>query len=249
MQVGSGVRFKSSVPLSSSGAPLVESSSAAGANNQGLTSPTSEIQLGDTLDISPSGIESIPEHIGYLKSIGIEYGFGPTGLVEWMLEHIHILCGTPWWGSIALTAVTFRLLFFKPFISASDNNAKMSTIAHITKPLQQKMSEASRAGDTQKALQIRQEIQMIHKRAGIKVWKSMTPLLQGLVGYGTFVLLRAMSKLPVPGLEGGGLLWFPNLTIPDPYFILPLATAGILHLVLRVRHFLSHLCEQDLMRF
>jgi YidC/Oxa1 family membrane protein insertase len=197
------------------------------------------LQLNDALEFSSATIEKIPEHIGYLKSIGIDYGFGPTGFVEWILEHIHILCGTPWWASIALTAITFRIISFKAFVGASDNAAKMSTISHITKPLQQKMSEASRAGDTQRALMHRQELQLVYKRAGIKLWKSMAPLLQGLIGYGTFVLIRAMSNLPVPGLETGGILWFSNLTIPDPYFILPLATAGILHLVLRVCPLLS----------
>jgi YidC/Oxa1 family membrane protein insertase len=199
------------------------------------------------LDFSSANIENIPEQIGYLKSIGIDHGFGPTGFVEWILEHIHVLCGSPWWVSIALTAVAFRMLFFKAFVAASDNSARMNTVAHIAKPLQKKMSEASRAGDTQRTLQIRQELQMVYKRAGIKLWKSMAPLLQAFVGYGTFVLLRAMSKLPVPGLETGGILWFTNLTIPDPFFILPLATAGILHFVLRVRRLpLSPLRYQDL---
>ena len=60
------------------------------------------------------------------------------------------------------------------------------------------------------------------------------PALQMFAGYGTFVLLRGMAKLPVPGLETGGLLWFHNLALPDPYFLLPLGTAGVLHWVLRV---------------
>jgi YidC/Oxa1 family membrane protein insertase len=96
------------------------------------------------------------------------------------------------------------------------------------------MGEAFRAGDNTVAQQIRQEMQLINKRAGIKIWKSFVPMLQAVAGYGTFVLLRAMAHLPVPGFEGGGILWFSNLAIPDPFFILPMATAGTLHLVLRV---------------
>lgn len=67
------------------------------------------------------------------------------------------------------------------------------------------------------------------------MWKSLVPMTQMVAGYGTFVLLRAMGKLPVPGLETGGALWFHNLTIPDPFFIMPAATAFVLHMVLKVR--------------
>lgn len=154
-------------------------------------------------------------------------------MVEWTMEHIHILCQTPWWASIGLTAIAFRILLLKPYMDAADNAAKIAAVSPVTKPLQAKMTELSRSKDTQAMMAVRRDIQLIHQRAGIKMWKSFVPMLQMFIGYGTFVLLRAMAKLPVPGLETGGILWFQNLALPDPYFILPLATAGILHLVLR----------------
>jgi YidC/Oxa1 family membrane protein insertase len=33
-----------------------------------------------------------------------------------------------------------------------------------------------------------------------------------------------MSNLPVESLKAGGILWFTDLTVPDPYFILPVVT-------------------------
>jgi YidC/Oxa1 family membrane protein insertase len=155
--------------------------------------------------------------------------------MEWTLEHIHIFAGTPWWISIALTAVLVRTVLFKPYVDAAENASKMARIMPITKPITDRMTAASKAGDTDTMLKLRGELQMINKRAGVKFYKSFVPMVQVFAGYGTFVLLRAMSKLPVPGLETGGTMWFYNLTIPDPYFILPMATAGVLHWVLRVR--------------
>lgn len=152
-----------------------------------------------------------------------------------MLEHTHVYCGTPWWASIALTAVIIRVAFLKLYIDAADNGAKMARVAPQTKPLHAKMMDLQRAGDQGAVMAVRRDIQVINARAGVKMWKSMLPMVQMFTGYGTFVLLRAMAKLPVPGLETGGALWFQNLTIPDPYFILPLAAAGVLHTVLRVR--------------
>lgn len=180
-----------------------------------------------------------PEHIGYLRSLGLEYGNGPTAIVEWTLEHTHVLLGTPWWASITLTAVLFRVLFLKFYLDAADNAARMATVQPQTKPLTDKMMEASRNSDQATTMAIRREIQVINRRAGVKVWKSFVPMVQVFTGYGTFRLIQAMAKVPVPGLENGGTLWFPNLTIPDPYFLLPVASAGVLHLVLRVCYSLS----------
>jgi YidC/Oxa1 family membrane protein insertase len=101
---------------------------------------------------------------------------------------------------------------------------------------------AQRAGDMDAVMSCRSELTSINKRAGISLSKSFVPMVQVFAGYGTFVLLRAMSRLPVPGLETGGILWFHNLAVPDPLLILPIATAGVLHWVLRVRlHFFTTL--------
>lgn len=186
----------------------------------------------DSIDLL-GNIHDIPETIGYLKSLGLDFGWGPTACVEWTLEHIHVLLQTPWWASIGLTAIAFRVLLLKPYMDAADNAAKIAAVSPVTKPLQAKMTELSRSKDTAAMMAVRRDIQLIHQRAGIKMWKSFVPMGQMFIGYGTFVLLRAMAALPVPGLETGGVLWFQNLALPDPYFILPIATAGILHLVLR----------------
>lgn len=179
-------------------------------------------------------LNSIPEQIGYLKAMGLDYGHGPTAMMEWILEHVHVLAGTPWWASIALTALLVRIACLYPNFMGTDNAAKMAIVAPLAKPLMEKMKESSRLGDTAETMKIRAELQMMNKRAGVKYWKALVPLIQAPIGFGTFFLLRGMANLPVPGLETGGLLWFSNLTIPDPYFILPLATAGVLHYVLRV---------------
>jgi YidC/Oxa1 family membrane protein insertase len=155
--------------------------------------------------------------------------------MEWTIEHVHIFCGTPWWMSIVLTAILVRGILFKPYIDAADNAAKLATIQPFSKPITAQMSEAQKNSDMDAMLKLRGELSLMHKRAGIKLWKSFVPMVQVFAGYGTFVLLRAMAKLPVPGLETGGALWFQNLSVPDPYFILPMATAGVLHWVLRVR--------------
>ena len=39
-------------------------------------------------------------------------------------------------------------------------------------------------------------------------------------------LFRGLANLPLESMETGGLSWFSDLTIPDPYYGLPLILAG-----------------------
>lgn len=176
----------------------------------------------------------MPETIGYLKSLGLDYGFGPTAGMEWILEHIHVFAGTPWWVSIALTAVLVRVVLFKGYMMASDNAGKMALVRPLTLPLTKEMTRAQMQGNTDRVLELRRELQLMNARAGVVMWKSFIPILQVFTGYGTYRVLRGMSLLPVPGLENGGMLWFSNLTVADPYFIIPAMTSLAMWWVLKV---------------
>lgn len=45
-----------------------------------------------------------------------------------------------------------------------------------------------------------------------------------------FIATSTTTTTTSPGLDVEGVLWFVNLAVVDPYYILPLAT-GILHLL------------------
>lgn len=223
-----GLRFASSTPVGTS--LLSNSESIASSTDAFNTTP-----LDDLAQITSSDLAAIPEQIGYLKSLGLDYGWGPTAFIETLLEHIHIYTGTPWWASILLTAVAVRIALFKPYVAAADVSARIAAIQPMTKPIRDKMMASQRAGDQQGMLMARQELLQLHKKANIQTYKAFVPLIQVFLGYGTFRLFRGMSALPVPGLETGGFLWLKDLTLSDPYFILPLATAGAFYMVMRVR--------------
>jgi YidC/Oxa1 family membrane protein insertase len=176
----------------------------------------------------------MPERIGYLKNLGLDYGWGPTAMMEWTLEHVHVYAGSPWWLSIILTTVLVRVIMFKGYMMASDNAARMAVVRPLTLPLTKEMTAAQLTKDHEKVFELRREIQAMNSRAGVKIWRGFVPMLQVFTGYGLWVCLRGMSKLPVPGLETGGILWFQNLTVPDPFFLLPAVTSLVLHWVLRV---------------
>lgn len=70
----------------------------------------------------------------------------------------------------------------------------------------------------------------------VSVYKVDYLSIQAPVFISFFIALRKMAYLPVPSLQTGGLLWFPDLTAADPFYILPLAVTGTMFFILEVRH-------------
>ena len=105
----------------------------------------------------------------------------------------------------------------------------------VLEPLQKKVKLAKTNGDRDGVSQASQEIKQVFKTAGFNPLSVLLPgMVQAVLGYGTFRLLRNMSTLPVPGLKDGGVAWFQNLTLPDPFYILPAIASVGMHVLFRV---------------
>lgn len=191
------------------------------------------------IDIDGSSLLNMPEQVGYLQALGLDFGWGPTSTMQWLLEHIHVYTGLPWWASIAATAVLIRLAIFKPSLTAAEHSQKMQKLRQdpVFAAAQEKMMASMQGGGKQGMAEMqraRQDMKLMQEEAGFKMWRTLVPLVNVPIGFGMFRLLRAMAALPVPGLETGGFLWFSDMTLPDPFFIMPVASAGIMFLIMRV---------------
>ncbi|KAJ5198941.1 Membrane insertase OXA1/ALB3/YidC [Penicillium cf. griseofulvum] len=183
--------------------------------------------------VNLNDITTIPESIGYLKELGLNFGWGFTSTMQWLIEHTHIWTGMPWWASIVAVGLLTRLAMLKPVIGASENAARMTNAKPKSEPLRQRMVAASASGNNQEAQIVRAELQKINAEFGIKTWKSFVPMLQIPLGFGCFRVVRAMTTLPVPAMTLETAGWIKDLTIADPTYILPMIAAGTLCLSLR----------------
>ncbi|KAF2743507.1 hypothetical protein M011DRAFT_480655 [Sporormia fimetaria CBS 119925] len=185
-------------------------------------------------DAAASTLHAV-EKVGDLKAMGLDYGWGPTAMFEWILEHVHLTTGYEWGASIVLSAVLIRFAMFKLQFNASDNAAKMTAVKPMLEGTNESMRKALMSGDQMELDRCKKEQRAIYKEIGIMPFKSFMPLIvQGGMGYGAFRCLRGMASLPVPGLEQSGFLWFPDLTISDPTNILPIATGGVMWLLFKL---------------
>lgn len=197
--------------------------------------PAGEEFLSASLDDVTSSISPpVYEHLGFLKEMGLDYGWGPTAFVQTLLEHVHVYLGTPWWASITISMLIIRAALLKFYLDAADSSARTQLISHLQTPIQERIRAARIERDYQELTRVTQELKALRASAGISTWKSFMPLIQIPLGFGTFRLIRAMSYLPVPGFDTGGILWVKDLTLSDPYFILPIVTAAAYHFTFKV---------------
>ncbi|KAJ5099610.1 hypothetical protein N7532_006611 [Penicillium argentinense] len=180
-------------------------------------------------DLLSSDISSIPEHLGYLKELGLDYGIGPSSMIEWLIEHIHIWGGLPWWASIVGAGVAVRLALLKPMLDASDNAAKMHNMKPQSEPLRAEMTRAMKENNQIEMQKKRAELSQLNKEHGVSAWKSLVSMLQIPLGFGTFRVVRGMCSLPVPALLDESLLWIKDLTVHDPLYILPALSSMMMY--------------------
>ncbi|KAF2113687.1 60Kd inner membrane protein-domain-containing protein [Lophiotrema nucula] len=177
---------------------------------------------------------TIPEHIGFLKELGLDYGWGTTATFEYMIEHIHIWGGLGWGSSIVAACLIIRVIGFPFQVKGSNNMAKMQALAPVTSPLHEELKQAMAAKDSDKVLAVRARMRAIYKSANCGPFKGMVPgIIQGVLGFGAFRCIRGMASLPVTSMQSEGFLWFQDLTVADPYYILPAAVGGFAYFFMK----------------
>jgi len=222
------------VAASSSTETIANSSSAAVGGPTATTTESSELIL-DFIPEKPAPLD-VSTIVGEpsFESLGLG-NWWPTGRVQLFMEYLHCDIGMEWFQAIALTALCMRLCTF-PFVVMSQKNVvNMNNNMPGMSALQDKMSDARKRGDQLESAQLGQQLQEYMSKAGINPIKNVLPMLvQVPIFMSMFLGLRGMANLPVPSMESGGLLWFENMTLMDPFYILPFATSCSLYLQFRV---------------
>eukprot|EP00092_Neocalanus_flemingeri_P071851 GFUD01088335.1.p1 GENE.GFUD01088335.1~~GFUD01088335.1.p1 ORF type:complete len:461 (-),score=78.87 GFUD01088335.1:34-1416(-) len=204
-----------------------------------VSTSSSEAVAGNELvfDIPEKPIPiDLPEWLGEpaFDTLGLA-SWWPSGRMQYLMENIHIGLDMEWWQTIAITTLMMRCVLFPVVVIAQRNMANMNNNSPGMAKLQEKMSDARRRGDLMESAMLGQELQAFMSKKGINPVKNAVPLfLQVPVFMSFFFGLRGMAYTPVESLSTGGILWFENLTICDPFYLLPLLTSATLFLQLRL---------------
>ncbi|XP_069575075.1 mitochondrial inner membrane protein OXA1L isoform X2 [Brachyistius frenatus] len=159
----------------------------------------------------------------------------PVGLVQNLLEFMHIDLGLPWWGAIVVGTVLARLAVFPVIVKGQREAAKLNNVLPEITKLTTKMNDAKQSGNKFEFAQAYSELNLFQKKHDVNPLRGfLIPVVQAPVFISFFIALRKMAYLPVPSLQTGGTLWFTDLTAADPFYILPLAVTGTMFFILEL---------------
>jgi YidC/Oxa1 family membrane protein insertase len=155
----------------------------------------------------------------------MDFGWGPSSMIQWLLEHVHVYTDTPWWASILISVLIVRGITFPFYCKMSDNSAMMKEVNPIIVPITKRMRACQMENDQMGMMAAKAELKDVLKRSGVNRLWLFFPFTQIPVFYGFYNNLRSMADVPVPEFVNGGIAWFTDLSTSDPFFALPLATA------------------------
>lgn len=190
--------------------------------------------------LTAEDILSLPVEPGYLGALGLDYGWGPTSVMQWTMEHVHVYTGLGWSATIVATAVLLRFIMLYPQYRSLKFGVAMQRMK--ADPRAEAALKLGREGaadrNLEKQMQSRMLYKMLRKEYGFSSWGMMWSIGQVPFGYGLFRLLNGMAGIPVPSFESAGWLWFPDLAAKDPYFVLPVVgtTLMILSVTLTAKY-------------
>ena len=120
--------------------------------------------------------------------------------------------GAPWWLSIMMLTVVVRALLFPLTFRQVKSMRKMQDL----KPAMDKLREEHK-DDSQK---LQQEMMKLYRERGANPLGGCLPILVQLpIFLVLYYTIRQFDKLE--SFRTGGLLWFQDLTVYDPLYILP----------------------------
>uniref|UniRef100_A0ACB8EXI3 Uncharacterized protein n=1 Tax=Sphaerodactylus townsendi TaxID=933632 RepID=A0ACB8EXI3_9SAUR len=167
-----------------------------------------------------------------------ELGLGcytPVGLIQNLLEFLHVDMGLPWWGAIVAGTVAARCLVFPLIVKGQREAVKLNNHLPQINELTARMNEAKRSGNKFDFAKAYSDLAVYQKAHDINPLRGfLVPLVQAPIFISFFIALRKMAELPVPSLQTGGLWWFTDLSAADPLYILPLTVTVTMWAILEL---------------
>ena len=183
----------------------------------GFTGPTLTVEPGKTAETSAT-LYAGPKSQGVLKELSpgleltVDYGilWFIAQPIFWLLQHIHSLVGNWGWSIIFLTML-IKGIFFPLSAASYKSMARMRAVAPKLAALKEQHGD-----DRQKMSQAMMEL---YKKEKINPLGGCLPILVQMPVFLSlyWVLLESVEMRQAPFM-----LWITDLSIKDPFFILPI---------------------------
>ncbi|OCF35218.1 preprotein translocase subunit YidC [Kwoniella heveanensis CBS 569] len=203
-------------------------------------SPTLEdllLNSGKSLDEVLNSQEAIHAamKVSDLKLMGMEHGF--FSISGWFTDAIvalHTTTGLPWWATIASITVAIRFALSPILISTQKHNVRLAAVNPQIQAFMERAKEAQAKQDVHAQTVVGQAMRQLMKDHNVNPLRALLlPAIQLPVFFTFFTVVRGLANLPLPQLKEGGFGWVTDLTVADPYYILPLTSLVFTNLVFK----------------
>ncbi|KAL5520430.1 hypothetical protein ACEPAG_9654 [Sanghuangporus baumii] len=222
--------LSSSTPVASQSS--TDSSTLTQAEVSAPTDISSTDAFSDTLSDTALQIATSPAPTKYgdMEALGL-VSWTPAGLAPWIFESVQVSTGLPWWQVIILTTMGARMALVPVVISAQKMQGRIAPLQPKLAELRERTMKARAEGDLFGLRQVSQQQQLLLSKHDVNPFKQMALSFgQVAVQLGLFLGVRKMCLAPVEQLKVGGFAWLTDLTVADPYFILPTVSFALVNL-------------------
>jgi YidC/Oxa1 family membrane protein insertase len=198
------------------------------------TTTSLSVVSADTTSV-PATVDIPPLQFGDLSELGL-VSWTPAGFVRWSIEAVQVSTGMPWFHTIVVTTLLYRIVLLPLGIKALRNSARLLPMTPRLLEVKQDMEAARASGDILAAQRVALKQKKIYTDAGVEMSAMiLNPFVQLPVTLGLFFGVKGMCTLPVEQLKNSGLAVLQDLTVPDPYFVLPAIATALINLQISVR--------------
>ncbi|KAF9450755.1 hypothetical protein P691DRAFT_725446 [Macrolepiota fuliginosa MF-IS2] len=170
-----------------------------------------------------------PLQYGDFSALGLSH-WTPSGIVQWTMEIINTTTHLPWFWTIVAGTVFWRLLVLPVSINGLRNSSRLQPYQNEIQKVQAEMGEAAKKNDLILRQKTALKLKAVYEKAGVSVMGGvLVPIVQIPVTLGMFFGVRNMCNLPVEQMKWSGLELLPDLTVPDPTWILPIAMVALVN--------------------
>lgn len=217
-------------PVAPVAAPVAATPAATPAVDDAVTQ-VAALPQSDTLDTLAA---LAPLQYGDLTALGLA-GWSPAGLSSWLLELVNISTGLPWFHTIIAGTLLSRLLLVPFSIKQLRNSAALAPHQPRLLELKEELNRAYQTGDKIGVQRVALKQRRVYEESGVSMLPMLLmPFVQLPVTLGMFFAVKRLCALPLEQLHWSGVSFLPDLTVADPFYVLPIAAAVLMNVQLSV---------------
>eukprot|EP00978_Attheya_sp_CCMP212_P038162 scaffold186429_cov41-Attheya_sp.AAC.1 len=143
-----------------------------------------------------------------------------------VIHSIHDMTGYTYAGSIVLGTFVVRVGLFPLFVMSQRNTSRMAHMRPEMEVLKNKIDRMGQKADQETQMKMAIQMKALFAKYECNPMKGLLlPFIQAPIFMSMFFGLKKMPDYFPDDLSTGGVLWFPDLSIPDATLALPILSA------------------------